>query len=106
MIGTSPAEYFFIRACILFLHNITPTSTLYYIQLLLVQFFRLPVYLERIPYPIQIWLTSEAVFLTTIFIPLNYALRHSSINHRSISVECRQKLFRTYNTNVPNPEKY
>ncbi|KAJ5449663.1 uncharacterized protein N7458_006112 [Penicillium daleae] len=106
MIGTSPAEYFFIRACILFLHNIAPISTLYCVQLLLVQFFHLPVYLERIPYPIQIWLTAEAVFFTTVSIPLNYALRYPSINHGSISAECREKLFRNCHTNVPNPEKY
>lgn len=92
MIGTSPAEYFFIRACILFLHNIAPISTLYRIKLLLVQFFHLPIYLKRIPYPIQFWLTAEAVFFAIVFIPLKYALRQSPIYHGSISLECRQKL--------------
>lgn len=106
MIGTSPAEYFFIRACILFLHNIAPISTLYCIQLLLLQFFHLPIYLERIPYPIQFWLTAEAVFFATVFIPHQYALHHSPIYHGSISPECREKLFRNCHTNVPNPEKY
>lgn len=64
MIGTSPAEYFFIRICILFLHNIAPISALYCIQLLLTQVFPLPTYVEIIPYLIQIWLTAEAIFFT------------------------------------------
>ena len=106
MIGTSTAEYFFIRICILFLHNIAPISTLYSIQLLVVQFFHLPTYLERIPYAIKIWLTAEAVFFTTVYVPLKYALRHSSICHRSMSAEFRENLFRSCNKNVPNLEKY
>lgn len=106
MIGTSPAEYFFIRTCILFLHNIAPISILYSIQFLVAQFSHLPVYLERIPYPIQIWLTAEAVFFIAVFIPLRYALRHSPIYHSSISAESRKKLFRSCYTNVPNLEKY
>ena len=106
MIGTSTAEYFFIRICILFLHNIAPISTLYCTHLLIVQFFHLPNYLERIPYSIQIWLTAEAIFFTTIFIPLKYALNYSTICHTSLSVECREKLFTNCNANVPNLEKY
>ncbi|KAJ5292126.1 hypothetical protein N7478_001377 [Penicillium angulare] len=106
MIGTSTAEYFFIRICILFLHNIAPISTLYCTHLLVVQFFHLPTYLERIPYSIQIWLTAEAIFFTTIFIPLKYALSHSTICHTSLSAECREKLFKSCNENVPNLEKY
>lgn len=106
MIGTSTAEYFFIRICILFLHNIAPISTLYSVQLLAAQFFRLPTYFGRIPYPIQIWLIAEAVFFITVFIPLKYALHHSFIYHRPLPSEPRERLFRTCNTNVPNLEKY
>jgi hypothetical protein len=78
MIGTSTAEYFFIRVCILFLHIIAPISILYSIQLLIIQFFHLPTYTERIPYAVQIWLTAELVFFTTVYITLIYALYHSS----------------------------
>jgi hypothetical protein len=106
MIGTSTAEYFFIRMCIVFLHNITPISILYSIHLLAVHFFHLPTYLGRVSYPIQIWLTAEAVFFTTVFLPLKYALHRSPICHRPLSTECRDKLFRSCNTNVPNLEKH
>ena len=66
MIGTSTAEYFFIRICIIFLHNIAPISILYGVQSLIVQFFDLPTYTERIPNAVQIWLAAEAVFFTTV----------------------------------------
>ncbi|GFN11750.1 uncharacterized protein AtWU_01547 [Aspergillus tubingensis] len=87
MIGTSPAEYFFMRICILFLHNIAPISALYCIQLLLAQFFHLPTYVEIIPYPIQIWLTAEAIFFTAVFVPVKYALDRSPIYHRRDNVK-------------------
>ncbi|KAJ5497541.1 hypothetical protein N7463_009528 [Penicillium fimorum] len=106
MIGTSTAEYFFIRICILFLHNIAPISTLYIIQLLVAQFFHQPSYLERIPYVVHIWLIAEAAFFTAVYLPLKYALRHSSIYHRSLPAEFRGNLFRNCNKNVPNLEKY
>lgn len=106
MIGTSTAEYFFIRICILFLHNIAPISISYCVQLLVVQFFHPATYLGRISYPIQIWLTAEAVFFSTVFIPLKYALHNSPICHTSLPGELREKLFRCCNRNVPNLEKY
>lgn len=106
MIGNSTAEYLFIRICILFLHNIAPISILYSIQLLLVQFFHLPIYLELLPYPIQIWLTTEAIFLITFIIPFKYNLHNSTICHRPLSAEGREKLFRRCIASVPNLEKY
>lgn len=106
MIGTSTVEYFFIRICILFLHNIAPVSVLYSIHLLTVQCFHLPIYLECIPYPIHVWLTAEAVFFATVFIPLKYALHNSPICHRSLPAECRERLFRVCNANVPSLEKH
>ncbi|KAJ5337387.1 uncharacterized protein N7506_005409 [Penicillium brevicompactum] len=106
MIGTSTAEYFFIRVCILFLRNIVPISTLYTVHLLVVQFFHRPTYLGRIPFSVHTWLTAEAVFFITVFVPLKYILHHSPIFHRPLSAELREKLFRCCNRNVPNLERY
>ena len=106
MIGTSPAEYFFIRICILFLHNIAPISALYCIQLLLAQFFHLPTYVEIIPYLIQIWLTAEAIFFTAVSIPIKYALEPAPFYHGYISTACREQLFKSCHANVPNLERY
>jgi hypothetical protein len=106
MIATSIAEYLIIRICNLFLHNIALISTLYSVQLVVVQLLDLPIYLERITYPFQIWLIAEALFFITVFIPLKYALQYSPIYHRSLSAELREKLFRSCNANVPYLEKY
>jgi hypothetical protein len=106
MIGTSIAEYLFIRICILFLHNIAPISTLYSVHLVVVQLLDLPIYLGRIPYPLHIWLIAETLFFIIVFIPLKYALQYSPIYHRSLSAELREKLFRSCNANVPHLEKY
>lgn len=106
MIGISAAEYLFIRICILFLHNIAPVSILYCTLLLITRIFHLPISLERMPYSIQIWLTAEAIVFTAFFIPLRYALDNSTICHTSLPAECREKLFKCCNTNVPNLEKY
>src|ERR1700740_2362937 len=83
MIGTSPPEYIFIRACILFLHNITPISILYSVQLIISQFLYLPTFLCHIPFPVQVWLIAEAVFFATVFMPLKSALHNSVIYYRS-----------------------
>ncbi|KAJ5976545.1 hypothetical protein N7481_010252 [Penicillium waksmanii] len=106
MIGTSTIEYLFIRICILFLRNIVPISVLYSIHLLTNQCLHLPFCLECTPHPIHVWLTAEAAFFATVFIPLKYALHHSPICNRSLPAECRKRLFQTCNANVPNVEKY
>ncbi|KAJ5888714.1 hypothetical protein N7495_008755 [Penicillium taxi] len=106
MIGTSTAEYFFIRICIICLHNIAPLSILYGIHLLFVQFLHLPSYLESIPYLIQIWLIAESIFFTTVYIPLKYALSYSTTLHTPLSAEEREKLFSSCNATVPNMESY
>lgn len=106
MIGTSTAEYIFIRACILFLHNIAPASVLYCIQLILWPFLPVSVRCFRIPFPIEIWLVAEALFYTAVFLPLRYRLQRSAIHHEPMSKEERERLFRCCNSNVPDPESY
>jgi pimeloyl-ACP methyl ester carboxylesterase len=106
MIGTSPAEYIFIRACILFLHNIAPASVLHCVQLLLRPFLPLSIRCYRIPFPIEVWLVAEAVFFTVVFLPLRYRLQRSAIYHEPMSKEGRERLFRCCNSNVADPEKY
>jgi len=106
VIGTSLAEYLFIQARILFLHNIAPISIMYSVQPIISQFLCLPTCLCHIPFPIQVWLIAEAVFCATVFIPLKHTLRNSAIHHRSLSAGDREKLFRKCNENVPDFEKY
>ncbi|KAL4779891.1 hypothetical protein BJX76DRAFT_339452 [Aspergillus varians] len=100
------AEYLFIRISILFLHSIPPISILYSTLVFLVQYFRLSLYLEWVPYPIQIWLIAEAIFFTAVIVPLRYSLHRSPISHRPLSAESREKLFRNCFANVSNLHKY
>jgi hypothetical protein len=106
MIGTSLAEYIFIRACIVFLHGIAPTSVLITIWLLLHQFLPQSIPCYRIPFPIKVWLVAEAVFFTAVFLPLRYHLQRSAIYHEPMSQEQREMLFRYCNSCVANPESY
>jgi hypothetical protein len=66
----------------------------------------MPFGLEQTPYAIHVWLTTEAVFVATVFMPLKYALHRSPVCNRSIPAEYRERLFRACNANVPNVEKY
>lgn len=106
MIGTSLAEYMFIRACILFLHNIAPTGVIFTTWLLLRPFLPQSIQCYRIPFPIEVWLVAEAVFFTGVFLPLRYSLQRSAIYHEPMSQEQRERLFRYCKSNLGDPEKY
>jgi hypothetical protein len=104
MIGTSIAEYIFIRGCILFLHNIAPASLLYCVLL----FYPLPTALSgyRLPPYLEAWLVAEAAFFTIFFLPYKYHLQRPAIHPEPLSQEERAKLFKRCNATVKDPEKY
>jgi hypothetical protein len=104
MIGTSVAEYIFIRGCILFLHNIAPTSLLYCALL----FYPLPTTFSvcRLPLLVEAWLVAEATFFTVFFLPYKYHLQKPAIHPELPSREERAKLFERCNATVNDPEKY
>jgi hypothetical protein len=104
MIGTSTAEYIFIRGCILFLHNIAPASLLYCALLLCPLPTALSVY--RLPVPIETWLVAEATFFTVFFLPYKSYLQRPAIHPELPSREERAKLFERCNATVKDPEKY
>jgi hypothetical protein len=104
MIGTSVAEYIFIRGCILFLHNIAPTSLLYCALL----FYPLPTTFSvcRLPLLVEAWLVAEATFFTVFFLPYKYYLQRPAIHPELPSREERAELFERCNATVRDPEKY
>jgi hypothetical protein len=104
MIGTSTAEYIFIRGCILFLHNIAPASLLYCVFLLCPLPTALSVY--GLPLLIKAWLVAEATFFTVFFLPYRYHLQSPAIHPELPSREERAKLFERCNATVKDPEKY
>jgi hypothetical protein len=103
MIGTSIAEYIFIRGCILFLHSIAPVSLIYCLLLCTLP-TALSVY--RLPPNIEAWLVAEAAFFTIFFLPYKYHLQRPAIHPELPSREERARLFKRCNTTVENPEKY
>lgn len=104
MIGTSIAEYIFIRGCVLFLHNIAPASLLYCVLLL----YPLPTPLSnyRLPPYVETWLVAEAAFFTIFFLPYKYHLQRPAVHPQLPSREERAKLFKRCNNTVEDPEKY
>jgi hypothetical protein len=106
MIGSSTAEYIFIRACILFLHNIAPVGVLVTIRLLFLPYFPQSIRHYSIPFPIEAWLVAEALFFAVIFLPLRFHLQRSTIYSEPLSQEERDRLFRYCNSNVADLEEY
>lgn len=104
MIGTSTAEYIFIRGCILILRNIALACLLYSALLLC----PLPASLSIhcLPLPVEAWLVAEATFFTVFFLPYKYYLQSPAIYPELLSREGRAELFERCNAMVEDPEKY
>jgi hypothetical protein len=106
MIGNSTIEYIILRAFILFLHNIAPTSLLYSALLIVSFLLDQNPYAYRLPFPTEVWLLSEAAFYTVVFLPYERYLQRAAIHPEPLSTEERAKLFGRCNINVSDPEKY
>ena len=106
MIGTSTIEYIILRACILFLHNIAPASLLYSALFLGSFLLDQNPHAYRLPFPIEVWLLSEAAFYTIVFLPYESYLQRAAIHPKPLSQKERANLFARCNTNVFDPEKY
>lgn len=106
MIGTSGAEYIFIRTCIIFLHNVAPVSLLYCVHLLLYLFLSPSFHIYRCPLAIEIWLIAEAVFYIVVFLPQRYHHQRSAIYQHQMSRDERQTLFSRCYNNIADPERF
>lgn len=107
MIGTSTAEYIFIRACILFLHHIAPFSVLYCAVIILGPRLWPAFHVLHSPYfIIEGWLLAEALFYVLVFLPHSYHLQRAAIHPEPLSREEREKLFRRCFSTISDPEKY
>jgi len=106
MIGTSTLEYIFLRTCIIFLHNIAPTSLLYSVFLLASFFLNQSQHAYRLPFAAEVWLLSEATFYTIVFLPYESYLQRAAVHPEPLSQEERNSLFARCNKNVFDPEKY
>lgn len=101
MIGTSTAEYVFIRTCISILHCIAPISILYWVLITIDSASAF-----RMRPPIELWLIAEALFCTCFFLPYQWYLQHPATHPSPRSKEERRKLVDCVKAEVAEPEQY
>jgi hypothetical protein len=101
MLGTSVAEYAFIRVCIFVLHCVAPFSILYCVIVILDS-----ATIFRMRPSIELWLIAEALFWTCFFVPYRWYLQHAAIHPPPGSKEERRKLFDCVKAEVTDPEQY
>jgi hypothetical protein len=108
MIGTSTAEYVFIKACIYFLRLILPLSFTY-----CVTFFVLaPLFAPslgrkyRLPWYTELWFSLETLFYLLCYLPYNVYLQRDATHPALLSRQAREKLFRRCHDQIPDPELY
>lgn len=101
MLGTSTAEYAFIRIFIFVLHYIAPLSFLYCVIITMD-----PAATFRMMPAIELWLIAEALFWTCFFFPYRWYLQHAAIHPAPRSKEERRKLFDYVKTEVTDPDQF
>ncbi|KKY15260.1 putative transcription initiation protein spt5 [Diplodia seriata] len=100
MIGTSTAEYVFIRACILGLRSITPLCFVYCLarSLLHVTFPKHVI--------VDLWAAAEVAFYLLFYIPRKRQLQSAAIHPPPPTREQRTRLFNRCSEHVPDFERY
>lgn len=101
MIGTSKAEYVFIRICIFGLGLITPLSVLYTVLAR-----GLGCRIPWLPIFVEIWLTIETLFFFLVSLPRQYYIQRAAVPPASTTREERQALFTRVNENIDDLERF
>ena len=104
MIGTSKAEFLFIRFCIIGLHYIVPLSLLYTASLIALYGFKATTY--RFPLFVEAIAITETLFYIFVYIPYSYILQREAIHPPAPTREERAELFHLCNENISDPEAY
>lgn len=99
--GPSTSEYIFIRACIIFLHWITPLS----IALCAIIFVFKPNGLT-LPLIVKAWLVLETIFYFVVYFPLRHHLQKPATHPELILREKRRVQFIRCMEDIPDPERY
>ena len=104
MIGTSKAEFYFIRACIIGLHYIVPLCVLYCVVFVALNGFQAMTY--RFPLLVESIAIAETLFYICVYIPSSYFLQQEAVHPPAPTREERRELFQLCNDNIPDPEAY
>lgn len=104
MIGTSRAEYWFIRTCIIGLHYIAPLCILYCI--LLVSLYGLKATTYRFPVLVETVAVAETAFYLLVYVPYRYYLQRDAVHPPAPTRAERKELFKLCNKNITDAESY
>jgi hypothetical protein len=104
MIGTSRAEYYFIRFCIIGLHYLAPLAILYCVLNIILSGFKAATY--RVPLIIETIAIAETLFFLCVYLPYSRYLQNEAVHPPPPTREERQELFQLCNDNIEDPEAY
>jgi len=104
MIGTSRAEFWFIRFCIVGLHYIAPLCILYCIAVISIYGLKATTY--RFPLLVEGIAVAETLFYLAVYLPYRYYLQREAVHPPPPTREERNELFRLCNENIADPEAY
>lgn len=104
MIGTSRAEYVFIRICIIGLHYLAPLCILYSIFVIALYGFKATLY--RFPLAVEVYAAAETLFFLFVYLPYRHYLQREAEHPPPPSREERRVLFNLCHDNVIDPEAY
>lgn len=104
MIGTSWAEYVFIRCCIFGLHALAPLCVLYSVFVPIVYGLTTTIY--RLPLAVEIYIVAETLFYLLVFVPYRYHLQREADHPPPPTREGRKELFHLCHNNVSDPKRY
>lgn len=103
MIGTSTAEYLFIRGCIAGLTTWPILCVLYCAALATSRILQSPIH--RFSRPVEALAVAEAAFFL-FFFPFRAHLKREAVHPPPPSREERRELYRRCNANIADPESY
>lgn len=105
--GPSTSEYVFIRACIIFLHSITPLSIALSVIILV---FRPSVFSISTAFSLSsvvaIWLALETAFYFVVYFPLKRHLQKPASHPELVPRRQRRLQFIRCMEQIPDPERY
>ena len=101
MIGTSPSEYVFARASIIFLHYVLPFGACCYAIASIIQPPKHPISLI-----IEIWAVLEVLFFLMVYLPRRYMLQRPAIHPADAPRQKRRELFDITHGVIEDHEQY
>ncbi|KAH9219184.1 hypothetical protein DL95DRAFT_331405 [Leptodontidium sp. 2 PMI_412] len=105
MIGTSRAEYIFIRFCIIGLHYLAPICLLYCAVVIALYGLKTAI-TSPVPLIIESVAVAESIFFLFVYLPYRYYLQREAIHPPALTRDERRELFAQCNDNLADPEGY